>query len=103
MLLDHVGQLGGGIVDEHMTSLQGELARPGEGAIVGDLPTVTPRELAEMDEIESHPFPYVRTRVAVESGSGPVVAGVFWAPEDPVNGARLIESGDWFARERGGF
>ncbi|MFQ5408723.1 MAG: gamma-glutamylcyclotransferase [Anaerolineales bacterium] len=78
-------------------------ARPGKGEIVGELLTVTPRGLAEMDEIESHPFHYVRTRVTVEMGAGPVLAWVYWAPEDLVNGARLIESGDWFARERGGF
>jgi gamma-glutamylcyclotransferase (GGCT)/AIG2-like uncharacterized protein YtfP len=71
-------------------------ARPGEGAIHGDLLIVTPPALDLMDQIEGHPTFFRRSEVTVQTTAGPVTAWVYWAPEELVAERDPIPGGDWF-------
>ncbi|NOX60808.1 MAG: hypothetical protein GXP42_02500 [Chloroflexi bacterium] len=75
-------------------------ARPGRGAIVGDLLRVEEEALAETDRIEGHPDFFYRERVRVKTEEGEEESWIYWAPESLVEGRSRIVGGDWFARDR---
>lgn len=73
-------------------------ARPGEGAIVGELLTVAPAAIHILDQHEGHPHFFYRERVRVEIAQGAVEAWIYFAPESLINDHCPISNGDWLRR-----
>lgn len=103
-------RISGAILSRRPAQLQGALlydfgaypgVGPGTGLVVGELFEVTAAGLAEADVIEGHPQYYERRLqlVGVVDGES-TEAWVYWAPENVLDDALVISSGDWFERER---
>lgn len=71
-----------------------------DAKVVGDLLEITEDALAVTDGIEGHPHFYVRSIEEVVVGADRHDAWVYWAPSAVLANAVLIESNDWFARDR---
>lgn len=74
---------------------------PGNGTVSGELFELTPAGLEICDEIESHPDFFTRSEVTVSTTAGDQeTAWVYWSPVALRESGVLIESGDWFDRDR---
>lgn len=74
---------------------------PADGTVIGELFELTPVGLEICDGIESHPDFFTRAEATVTTAAGAEeTAWVYWSPKALRESGVLIESGDWFDRDR---